>query len=134
MYVPCAPLPSKLTLLMHTHPVCVQELLHTAVKHDVVVVVPCIPCAPPRIDAPPEVLQSWMSRCHAFAALTALGGVPSVVVPVGQLPNGGGPLAVALFGHSRGDTRLVVVAQKLAYAAQVKDIKAGLMLLCMVGL
>jgi Asp-tRNA(Asn)/Glu-tRNA(Gln) amidotransferase A subunit family amidase len=89
------------------------------VKHDVVVVVPVTPSPPPRIDAPAPLLHSWLSRCHAFAALTALGGVPSVVVPVGQLPKNGGPLSVALFGHSRSDQRLLTVAERLASQAQV---------------
>jgi Asp-tRNA(Asn)/Glu-tRNA(Gln) amidotransferase A subunit family amidase len=89
------------------------------VKHDVVVVVPVTSSPPPRIDAPAPLLHSWLSRCHAFAALTALGGVPSVVVPVGQLPKNGGPLSVALFGHSRSDQRLLTVAERLASQAQV---------------
>jgi Asp-tRNA(Asn)/Glu-tRNA(Gln) amidotransferase A subunit family amidase len=95
------------------------------VKHDVVVVLPVTPSPPPRLDAPAAVLQSWLSRCHAFAALTALGGVPSVVVPVGQLPQGGGPLTVGLFGHSRSDTRLITVAEKLTHAAQVSWVGLG---------
>lgn len=99
---------------------CVQELLNTAVKHDVVVVVPCMPSPPPRIDAPAEVLQSWLYRCHAFAALTALGGVPSVVVPLGQIQQGAGPAAVGVFGHSRSDTRLITVAERLTQTAQVR--------------
>jgi Asp-tRNA(Asn)/Glu-tRNA(Gln) amidotransferase A subunit family amidase len=98
---------------------CVQDLLNTAVKHDVVVVMPCMPAPPPRIDAPPEVLQSWLYRCHAFAALTALGGVPTVVVPLGQIRQGAGPAAVAVFGHSRSDTRLITVAERLTQTAQV---------------
>lgn len=99
-------------------------------KHDVVVVLPVTPSPPPRLDAPAPVLQSWLSRCHAFAALTALGGVPSVVVPLGQLPQGGGPLAVGLFGHSRSDTRLITVAEKLAHAAQVSRVGQPLAVCC----
>jgi Asp-tRNA(Asn)/Glu-tRNA(Gln) amidotransferase A subunit family amidase len=53
-----------------------------------------------------------------WPALTELGGVPSVV-PVGQLPKNGGPLSVALFGHSRSDQRLLTVAERLASQAQV---------------
>ena len=84
-----------------------------------VVVVPCIPGPPPLLDAPTPALQSWLSRCHAFAALTSLGGVPSAVVPIGHLPNGGGPLSVALFGHSRSDQRLITVSERLSDYAQV---------------
>jgi hypothetical protein len=98
---------------------CAQELLNTAVKHDVVVVVPCMPSPPPRIDAPEDVHQSWLYRCHAFAALTALGGVPSVVVPLGQIQQGAGPAAVAAFGHGRSDTRLITVAERLTQTARV---------------
>lgn len=90
-----------------------------------VVVLPCTPAPPPHVDAPPAVLQSWLARCHAFAALTSLGGVPSAVVPVGELPNGGGPLAVGLFGHSRSDQRLLTVAKRLASHAQVSQAVRG---------
>jgi Asp-tRNA(Asn)/Glu-tRNA(Gln) amidotransferase A subunit family amidase len=82
-----------------------------AVRKDVVVVVPCTPAAPPRVDAPAAAHQKWLQRCHAFAALPALGGCPSVVVPV-SLP-GDPPLAVALFGQVRSDLRLLAVAERL---------------------
>jgi len=53
--------------------------------------------------------QHWLQRCHAFAAIPALGGCPSVVLPV-SLP-GEAPLAVALFGQARSDQRLLAVAE-----------------------
>eukprot|EP00775_Hariotina_reticulata_P013360 gene13360-13488_t len=88
-----------------------QEVLMSAVRKDVVVVVPCIPAAPPRLDEPAATKQTWLQRCHAFAAIPALSGCPSVVLPV-SLP-GDPPLAVALFGQARSDQRLLAVADKL---------------------
>lgn len=114
---PVLPPPSQ-----HTHTHLGQDTLNTAVRHDVVVVVPSTPAPPPRLDAPAPLLHSWLGRCHAFAALTAYGGVPCVVVPVGQLDSsqgGGAPLSVCLFGHSRSDQRLLTVAERLAMHAQV---------------
>ncbi|KAF8065916.1 RBM39 [Scenedesmus sp. PABB004] len=97
----------------------VQDILKGAVKKDVVVVVPVVPAAPPRLDAPPAACASWLARCHAFAALTALGGCPAVVLPVGRLPDGG-PLGLALFGQARTDQRLLAVADKLAPHVQAE--------------
>ncbi|WIA17271.1 hypothetical protein OEZ85_014143 [Tetradesmus obliquus] len=90
----------------------VQDVLKGAVKKDVVVVAPCVPSAPPRLDAPAAVQQAWLARAHAFAAITALGGCPCVVLPVGKLPDGA-PLGLCMFGQSRTDQRLLAVADKL---------------------
>eukprot|EP00879_Flechtneria_rotunda_P029071 GHRR01031333.1.p1 GENE.GHRR01031333.1~~GHRR01031333.1.p1 ORF type:complete len:522 (+),score=163.88 GHRR01031333.1:1128-2693(+) len=95
-----------------------QDVLRTAVKKDVVVVMPITPSAPPRLDASSEQMQSWLDRTHAFAALTALGGCPSVVLPVGTLPDGA-PLSLALFGQARTDQRLLAVADRLVPHIQV---------------
>jgi hypothetical protein len=111
------------TTCCHT---CAQDLLSKAVKHDVVVVVPCVPAAPPRLDAPQQEAQSWLARAHAFAALTSLGACPCVVLPVAPAStaardagSASGPLSLALFGHSRSDQRLLTVAERLAIGAQV---------------
>lgn len=92
--------------------------MKAAVKKDVVVVVPCIPAAPPRLDAPQETQASWLRHCHAFSALTALAGCPSVVLPTGALADGG-PLGLALFSQSRSDQRLLAVAHRLVPHIQV---------------
>lgn len=92
--------------------------MKAAVRRDVVIVVPCIPAAPPRLDCPEDARSAWLQRCHAFSALSTLAGCPSVVLPTGTLPNGG-PLALALFGQTRTDQRLLAVADKLMPHIQV---------------
>jgi hypothetical protein len=74
------PTPARPTHHSHTP----QELLNQAVKHDVVVVLPCVPAAPPRVDAPQQQRDSWLSLAHAFAALTSAGACPCVVLPVAR--------------------------------------------------
>jgi Asp-tRNA(Asn)/Glu-tRNA(Gln) amidotransferase A subunit family amidase len=95
-----------------------QDVLKNAVKKDVVVVTPCVPSAPPRLDAPAAAQQAWLARAHAFAAITALGGCPCVVLPVGSLPDGA-RLGLCMFGQSRTDQRLLAVADKLMPHVQV---------------
>jgi Asp-tRNA(Asn)/Glu-tRNA(Gln) amidotransferase A subunit family amidase len=95
-----------------------QDVLKGAVKKDVVVVAPCVPSAPPRLYAPAAVQQAWLARAHAFASITALGGCPCVVLPVGKLPDGA-PLGLCMFGQSRTDQRLLAVADKLMPHVQV---------------
>lgn len=97
---------------------CTQDVLKAAVKKDVVVVLPCVPAAAPRLDAPAPSSAWWRERSAAFAAVTSLGGCPSVVLPVGHLPDGA-PLALALFGQARTDLRLLAVAEKLLPHIQV---------------
>lgn len=89
-------------------------------KKDVVVVIPCVPGAPPRLDAPAATADSWLAHAHAFACITALGGCPAVVLPVGSLPDGA-PLGLCLFGQSRTDQRLLAVADKLVPHIQARE-------------
>lgn len=92
--------------------------MKSAVKRDVVVVIPCIPAAPPRLDASQDAQQSWLQHCHAFSAITSLAGCPSVVLPTGALLDGA-PLGLAMFGQARTDQRLLAVAHKLTPHIQV---------------
>lgn len=92
--------------------------MKSAVKRDVVVVIPCIPAAPPRLDDSQEAQQAWLQHCHAFSAITALARCPTVVLPTGALSDGG-PLGLAMFGQARTDQRLLAVAHKLMPHVQV---------------
>ncbi len=86
-------------------------------------VAPIIPCAPPRLDAPAEATASFLRRSRQFAALTALAGAPTVVLPLGPCASAGGaPVGLALFGQARSDQRLLAVACKLWPLAQVRGV------------
>lgn len=98
-------------------------MLKSAVGQDVVVVVPITPGSAPRLDCTAADAASWLERTHAFAALTALGGCPCVVVPAGQLHGDDAPLALALFGPPRTDQRLLAVAERLAPHVLAESLK-----------
>jgi len=91
------------------------------VRRDVVVVAPIIPTPPPRLDAPAALSASFLRRSRQFAALTALAGAPTVVLPLGPCGGAdGAPVGLALFGQARSDQRLLAVACKLLPLAQAE--------------
>jgi tetratricopeptide (TPR) repeat protein len=99
----------------------VQEVIRAAVRRDVVVIAPILPSAPPRIDAAPATAAAFLRRARHFAALTALTGTPTVVLPLGPCAAAdGAPVAVAIFGQARSDQRLLAVACKLLPLAQAE--------------
>jgi Asp-tRNA(Asn)/Glu-tRNA(Gln) amidotransferase A subunit family amidase len=100
-----------------------QDVIRGAVRRDVVVVAPIVPGPPPRLDAAGPSAAAWLRRARHFAAVTALAGAPTAVLPLGRAAGGGGgdaPVALALFGQARSDQRLLAVAAKLLPIAQAR--------------
>ena len=77
-------------------------------------VVPALPGPPPSPGASPADRDRWAQGARGLACVAALGGVPSVVVPVAR-PRGaraGPPAAVLLIGGAGTDCALLDVAMR----------------------
>jgi tetratricopeptide (TPR) repeat protein len=90
----------------------VRDLLKGSIKRDIILVLPIVPSAAVRLDAAPAVQESFLERVHQFAAVSALAGLPSVIVPVGRVKDGA-ELCIAFCAQQRNDQRLLAVAAKL---------------------
>ena len=97
----------------------VRELLKGSIKRDIILVLPIVPSAAVRLDAESAVQHSFLERVHQFAAVSSLAGLPSVIVPVGQVKDGS-PLCVAFCAQQRNDKRLLAVAAKLLPFIQIE--------------
>ncbi|HYI36292.1 MAG TPA: amidase [Thermoleophilaceae bacterium] len=65
-----------------------------------VIALPTVPCAPPRIDAGPDEVESFRSRTLRLTCIAGLSGLPQVTVPAG----------LSLIGWPGGDEALLELA------------------------
>ncbi|HEX5910426.1 MAG TPA: hypothetical protein VFY44_08025, partial [Thermoleophilaceae bacterium] len=68
-----------------------------------VIALPTVPCAPPRIDAGPDEVESFRARTLRLTCIAGLSGLPQVTVPAG----------LSLIGWPGGDESLLEVAAEL---------------------
>ena len=68
-----------------------------------VIALPTVPCAPPRIDAGPDEVESFRTRTLRLTCIAGLSGLPQVTVPAG----------LSLIGWPGGDESLLELAASL---------------------
>jgi amidase len=77
-----------------------------------VVVLPAAPCIAPRLDTPPDALESFRVRVMRLTCTAGLAGLPQVVIPAGIVA--GCPAGLSFIGWAGGDEVLLDLACDLA--------------------
>jgi amidase len=77
-----------------------------------VMALPSAPCIAPKIDAPPEAMESYRLRVMRITCVAGHGGVPQVSIPVGTVA--GCPVGLSLLGWAGGDEALLDLAGAVA--------------------
>ncbi|MEO9615905.1 MAG: amidase [Nitratireductor sp.] len=76
-----------------------------------VLVLPTVPGAAPRTDAPFEALQAYRERALGLLCLSGLSGFPQITLPLGQVD--GAPFGISLLGPAGGDLTLIGLARTI---------------------
>jgi amidase len=77
-----------------------------------VMALPSAPCIAPKIDAPPEAMESYRLRVMRITCVAGHGGVPQVSIPVGTVA--GCPVGLSLVGWAGSDEALLDLAGAVA--------------------
>jgi amidase len=77
-----------------------------------VVALPTAPCIAPRLDTPPEGLESYRVRVMRLTCIAGLGGLPQVSIPIGTVD--GCPVGLSFIGWAGGDEALLDLAAALS--------------------
>ncbi len=78
------------------------------IKPGTVLALPSAPCIAPRIDTPPEALESYRVRVMRLTCIAGLAGLPQVSIPVGTVS--GCPVGLSFIGWAGGDEALLDLA------------------------
>ncbi len=74
-------------------------------------VLPTVPGAAPRTDAPFEALQAYRERALGLLCLSGLSGFPQITLPLGQVD--GAPFGISLLGPAGSDLTLIGLARTI---------------------
>jgi amidase len=77
-----------------------------------VLALPTAPCIAPRVDLPPEALETFRVRVQRLTCMSVLSGLPQITVPAGIVE--GCPAGLSLIGWGGGDEALLDLACELA--------------------
>jgi amidase len=86
--------------------------IRTLVSPGTVVALPAAPCIAPRLDTPPDALESFRVRAMRLTCTAGLAGLPQVVIPAGTVE--GCPAGLSFIGWAGGDEVLLDLACDLA--------------------
>lgn len=80
-----------------------------------ILLAPVVPEPPFRLDAPPEVFDTYRHTAMRLLCVAGLAGLPQVTFPSGSV--GGAPLGLSLIGPRGSDVSLIAWAMRLASGA-----------------
>ncbi|MFL5041337.1 MAG: amidase [Xanthobacteraceae bacterium] len=86
--------------------------IHRLLPPGTVMALPTAPCIAPRIDEPPDALESFRVRVMRLTCIAGLGGLPQVSIPIGTVA--GCPVGLSFIGWSGGDEALLAVAVRVS--------------------
>ncbi|MBM3526960.1 MAG: amidase [Alphaproteobacteria bacterium] len=82
-----------------------REQIRSVVKPGTILALPGAPCIAPRLDTPPDGLDSYRTRVMRLTCIAGLGGLPQVSIPAGTLD--GCPVGLSFVGWAGGDEALL---------------------------
>lgn len=77
-----------------------------------VLALPTVPCPAPRIETPPEALQSFRARVMRLTCIAGVSGLPQITIPVGAVS--GCQVGLSFIGWAGGDETLLDLAAALS--------------------
>jgi amidase len=86
--------------------------IRALVKPGTVVALPTAPCIAPKIDTPPDALESYRVRVMRLTCTAGLGGLPQVSIPAGTVS--GCPVGLSFIGWTGGDEALLDLAAQIS--------------------
>ena len=89
-----------------------REQIRALVKPGTIIVLPTAPCIAPRLDTPPNELESFRLRVMRLTCIAGLAGLPQVTIPAGTVS--GCPVGLSFVGWSGGDEALLDLALTLS--------------------
>jgi amidase len=89
-----------------------RENIRAKIAPGTVVALPSAPCIAPRIDTPPNEMESYRTRVMRLTCTAGLGGLPQVSIPVGTVD--GCPVGLSFIGWAGGDEALLDLAVALS--------------------
>lgn len=82
---------------------------------DGVIVMPTVPCPPPRSDSTPEQFQAFRERAICMLCWSGLSGFPQITLPLGSVD--GAPFGISLLGPAGSDMALIRLGRGILDAA-----------------
>ena len=77
-----------------------------------IVALPSAPCIAPKIDTPPDALESFRVRVMRLTCTAGLAGLPQISVPAGTVS--GCPVGLSFIGWAGGDEALLDLAARIS--------------------
>ncbi|WP_127600309.1 amidase [Nitratireductor alexandrii] len=88
-----------------------REALAAMLGRNGLLVLPTVPGAAPRADAPFEALQAYRERALGLLCLSGLTGFPQITLPLGRVD--GAPFGISLLGPAGSDRALIGIARTI---------------------
>ena len=86
--------------------------IRALIKPGTIVALPAAPCIAPKIDTPPDALESYRVRVMRLTCTAGLGGLPQVSIPAGTVA--GCPVGLSFIGWAGGDEALLDLAARIS--------------------
>ena len=90
-----------------------RDHIRALIKPGTVMALPSAPCIAPRIDTPPNEMESYRTRVMRLTCTAGLGGLPQVSIPAGTVA--GCPVGLSFVGWAGGDEALLDLAVTLSH-------------------
>ena len=84
-----------------------------AMDDGLVFVIPACSSIPPEAHASDEAIKKWENDCFRFSCLSALAGIPEVLIPIHMNAKGTQNISIAVLARQRRDSTLLRLADKV---------------------
>ena len=90
-----------------------RDQIRKLAKPGTILALPTTPGIAPRVDVPPEALESFRANVMRLTCIAGLSGLPQVTIPIGSVS--GCPIGISFIGWAGADEALLDLAVRLSH-------------------